>query len=107
LPNPKVRLPSVFGFSTFKQAVLQQFEKPIKANLARSRDPHALEPNANREPAIQGEPNENSNLARARAVPNSGQHLAICQIVKIELLDEGTNYRDLGRSPKVHISMFN
>lgn len=56
---------------------------------------------------IQGDPNENSNLAGARAVPNFSQHLAIRQIVKIELLDEGAYYRDFRRSPKVHISSFN
>jgi len=48
---------------------------------------------------IQGELNENSNLARAGAVPNSGQHLVIRQIVEIKLLDEGVDCRNLSRSP--------
>jgi hypothetical protein len=87
--------------------VFQQFGKPIKANLARSRDPHALEPNANKDPLIQGEPNESSNLARVGAVLNSSQHLAIRQIVEIELLDEGADYRDLGWLPRIHIFLFN
>jgi len=87
--------------------VLRQFRKPIRADLARKKDPHALEPNANRDLAIQGEPNESSNLARVRAMPNFGQHLAIRQIVEIELLDEGADYRDLGRLPRVHISPLN
>jgi hypothetical protein len=68
---------------------LRRFEKPIKADLACRRDPHALEPGANKGPIIQGEPNESSNLAGARVVLNFGQHLVICQIVEIELLDEG------------------
>ncbi len=32
-------------------------------------------------------------------MPNFGQHLAIRQIIEIELLDEGADYRNLGRSP--------
>jgi hypothetical protein len=36
---------------------------------------------------------------KARTVPNSGQHHTIRQIVEIELLDERTDYRNLGRSP--------
>jgi hypothetical protein len=37
-------------------------------------------------------------------MPNSGQHLAIHQIVEIELLDEGADYKNFGRLPRVHIS---
>jgi hypothetical protein len=85
--------------------MLWWFKKPISVDLARRRDPHALEPNANMEPANQGEPNESSNLVGAGVVPNSGQHLAIRQIVEIELLDEGVDYRDLKWSPQVHISL--
>ncbi len=39
-------------------------------------------------------------------MPNFGQHLAICQIVEIELLDEGADYKNLGQLPRVHISLF-
>jgi hypothetical protein len=39
-------------------------------------------------------------------VPNFGQHLVICQIVEIELLDEGVDYMNFRRSPQVHISLF-
>jgi hypothetical protein len=99
--------------------MLRRLKKPITADLARRRDPHALEPSANREPAIQGEPNESSNLAGAGIVPNFGQHLAIrqvveiasqhlaiCQVVEIELLDEGANYRNFERLLRIHISLF-
>ncbi len=86
--------------------MLRQFEKLVRADLACRRDPHALEPSGNREPMIQGEPNESSNLVRARVVPNSSQHLAICQIVEIELLDKRTDYKNLRRSSRVHISPF-
>jgi hypothetical protein len=79
--------------------MLRRFGKPIRADLAHRKDPHALELGANREPAIQGEPNENSNHVGAGTVPNFGQHFAIHQIVEIELLDEGANYRNLGGSP--------
>ncbi len=85
MPNPKVRFPSVFGFNTFKQVVLRQFGKPIRVDLARRRDPHALEPSANMELAVQGEPNESSNLAGARVgvVPNFGQHLPFVKLLKL------------------------
>ncbi len=43
-----------------------------RIDLAHRRDPHALEPSANREPLIQGEPNESSNLAGAGVMPNFG-----------------------------------
>jgi hypothetical protein len=54
---------------------------------------------------IQVEPNESSNLARAGVMPNSGQHLAIHQIVEIELLDERADYKNFGQLPQVHISL--
>ncbi len=79
--------------------MLWRFRKPIKVDFARRRDPHALEPSANKEATIKGEPNDSSNLMRAGAVSNSGQHMAICQIVEIELLDEGTDYSNLRWSP--------
>ncbi len=87
--------------------MLWRFRKPIRADLARRRDTHALEPSANKEPTTKGEPNDSSNLARAGVVSNSGQHMAICQIVEIELLDEGADYRNLRQSPRVQISPFN
>ncbi len=65
MPNLKACFLTAFGFNTFKHVVLRQFEKPIRANLARKRDPHALEPSANRELMIQGEANESFNLAGA------------------------------------------
>jgi len=88
LPNPRTCLPSVFGFNTFKEAMLPRFIKPIRADLACRRDPHALEPSANRELAIQDEPNENSNIRGVGAMQNFGQHWVIRQIVEIQLLDE-------------------
>jgi hypothetical protein len=48
---------------------------------------------------IQGEPNESSNLVGVGVVPNSSQHMVIHQIVEIELLDEGVDYKNLERSP--------
>jgi hypothetical protein len=78
---------------------LQRFRKPIGVDLTCKRVPHALEPNANREPTIQGELNESSNLVGAGAVQNSSQHLVIRQIVEIELLDEGADCRNLRWSP--------
>jgi hypothetical protein len=51
--------------------MLQWFGKPIRVDLTRRKDPHALEPIANKETMIQGEPNESSNLAKMRVVLNS------------------------------------
>ncbi len=79
--------------------MLWQFEKPIKADLACRRDPHALELGANMEPMIQGDLDESSNLAKVGVVPNFCHHLAIRQIVKIELLNEGTDYMNLIQLP--------
>jgi hypothetical protein len=78
LPNSKVGLPSLLGFSAFVKAMLQRFKNLVRANLAHRGDPHALEPGANGEPAVQGEANEGANLTGAGVVPNSGQHLGIC-----------------------------
>ncbi len=38
--------------------MLWRFRKPIKVDFARRRDPHALEPSANKEATIKGEPND-------------------------------------------------
>lgn len=75
LLNSEVSLLGLLGFSTFEEAVLQEFGNFVVAYLAHRRDPHTLQPSADRELAVQGEPDEGANLARAGAMPNSGQHL--------------------------------
>ncbi len=77
MPDSKVGILSVFGFITIEKAVLRRFKNLVRADLARKGDPHALQPGANREPAIQGEPDEGANLVGVGAVSNSGQHLGI------------------------------
>ncbi len=72
MPNSEVGLPGLFGFLAFKEAVLQRFESFVEANLTRGGDPHTLQPSADREPTVQGEPNEGAHLTGVRAVPNSG-----------------------------------
>jgi len=66
-----------------------------------------MEPSANREPAVQGEPNEGANLVGVGVVSNSDQHLGIRWVVEVEMLDEGANNKDLGRSPRIPIASFN
>ncbi len=74
------------------------------ANLAPKGDPHTLQLGADREPVLLGEPNEGAHLAGAGAMPNSGQHLEVRGVVEVQLLDEGANDRDLGRSPCVLVA---
>jgi hypothetical protein len=37
-------------------------------------------------------------------MPNSGQHLGVCGVVEVQLLDEGTNNKDLGCFPCVLVA---
>lgn len=67
--------------------------------------PRALEPGANGESAVQGEPDEGANFVGAGVVPNSSQNLGVHCIVEVELLDEGADGGGFGRSLRVPISL--
>lgn len=77
MPDSKVGIPSVFGFIIIKKALLRRFKNLVRADLARKGDPHALQPGANREAGVQGEPDEGANLVGLGAVSKFGQHLGI------------------------------
>lgn len=95
----------MLGFLAFEKAVLQIFESFIEVDLTHRKDPHTLQPSADREPTVQCEPNEGAHLAGARAVPNFGQHLGVHGVVEVQLLDEGVNGGDLGHSLRVLVAL--
>jgi hypothetical protein len=84
--------------------MLWRFKNFVEANFACRGDPHTLQPGADREPTVQGEPDEGAHLARARVVPNSGQHLGVRGVVEVQLLDEGANDGDFSHSLHVPIA---
>jgi hypothetical protein len=57
-------LPCVLGVGAFKETMLKVLKNHVGANLARGGDPHALELGADRETAVQGEPDEGTHFAR-------------------------------------------
>ncbi len=81
-----------------------RFRGFTEADLARRGDPHTLQPGADKEPTVQGEPDEGAHLVRAGAVPNFGQHLGVHGVVEVQLLDERANDRDLSHSPCVPVA---
>jgi hypothetical protein len=84
--------------------MLWRFRGFIEEDLACKGDLHTLQPGADREAAVQGEPNEGAHLVRAGAVPNFGQHLGVRAVVELQLLDERANDRDFSHSPRVPIA---
>ncbi len=54
----------MLGVGAFKETMLKVLKNHVGANLARGGDPHALELGADRETAVQGEPDEGTHFAR-------------------------------------------
>ncbi len=46
-------------------------------------DPHTLQLGADREPPVEGEPDDGAHLAGVSAVPDSGQHLRVRGVVEV------------------------
>jgi hypothetical protein len=55
----------------------------VIANLAHRGDPHTLQQGADREPLVQGEPDEGAHLAQVGAVPDYAQHLGVCGVLEV------------------------
>jgi len=106
LLNFEISLPGALGISAFKKAMLRRFRDLMWADLAHRGDPHALQLGANREPTVQGEPNEGAHLAGAETMLDFGQHLKVRGVLEVQLLDEGMDNRDFGWSLRVHVSSF-
>ncbi len=70
-----------------------RFLEPLVVAFAGGLNSHGLEPGAHRQPVVEGQPCERSNLARTRIVPHSGNDLGNCRIVQTQVLDEGDDAR--------------
>jgi hypothetical protein len=75
-------LPSPFGDWTLEKTVLRGFEGLLYANLARGEDSHALQPGANQEAPVYGEPYESADLPRSGVMPDSGHNLCDGGVLK-------------------------
>jgi len=93
-PNTEESTPGLLGWDAFHQAVSGRFLEPLVAAFAGGLNSHGLELGAHRQPIVEGQPGERSNLAGTRIVPHSGNDLGNRRVVQIQVLDEGD---DAGR----------
>jgi hypothetical protein len=80
-PNTEESTPSLLGRGAFHEAVSGRFLEPLVAAFVRGLNSHGLEPGAHRQPVVEGQPGERSNLAGTRIVPHSGNDLGNHQVV--------------------------
>jgi hypothetical protein len=73
---------------------LGRFLEPLVAAFVGGLNSHGLEPGAHRQPVVEGQLGERSNLAGTRIVPHSGNDLGNRRVVQIQVLDESD---DAGR----------
>jgi hypothetical protein len=81
--------PGLLGQGAFHEVVSGRFLEPLVVAFARGLNSHGLEPGAHRQPIVEGQPGERSNLAGTRIVPHSGNDMGHCRVVQIQVLDEG------------------
>ncbi len=92
-PNTEESTPGLLGRGAFHEAMSGRFLEPLVAAFARGLNSHGLEPGAHRQPVVEGQPGERSNLVRTRIVPHSGNDLGNRRVVQTEVLDEGDDAR--------------
>jgi hypothetical protein len=73
----------LLGQDAFHEAVSSRFLEPLVAAFVGGLNSHGLEPSAHRQPVVEGQPGERSNLARTRIVPHSGNDLGNRRVVQI------------------------
>ncbi len=93
-PDTEENTPSLLGRDAFHEVVSGRFLEPLVVAFARGLNSHGLELGAHRQPIVEGQPGERSNLARTCIVPHSGNDLANRRVVQIQVPDEGD---DAGR----------
>ncbi len=68
--------------------MLGRFGEVLIAAFAGGGEPHGLEPRAHREPFVEGQPDDGSDLARAGVVPDPSHDLSGRGIAEVQTLDE-------------------
>jgi hypothetical protein len=74
-PNAFEGLPGAFNVRAFEETMLRKLQGLSVTNFARRGYPHALELGFDRQPTIEGQPNQTTYFAWARVVPYSCDHL--------------------------------
>ncbi len=73
--------PGLLGRGAFHEAMSGRFLEPLVAAFAGGLNSHGRKPGAHRQPVVEGQPGERSNLARMRIVPHSGNDLGNRRVV--------------------------
>ncbi len=88
-PDTQESTPGLLGQGAFHETVSGRFLEPLVTAFAGGLNSHGLEPGAHRQPVVECQPGERSNLAGTRIVPHSGNDLGNCRVVQTQVLDEG------------------
>jgi len=96
--------PGLLGQGAFHEAVSGRFLEPLVVAFVGGLNSHGLEPSAHRQPVVEGQPGERSNLAGTRIVPHSGHDLGNRRVVQIQVLDEGDDAGEVMFFPGILVS---
>ncbi len=86
--------------------MLGRLISPKVTNFAARGNPHEMEPGANQEALVEGQPNKRAHLPWADVVPDFLYHLNGCGVLEVESLNEGENIRGVSCSPSVLVAPF-
>jgi len=80
-----------------------KFLEPLLAAFGGGLNSHGLEPGAHRQPVVEGQLGERSNLAGTHIVPHFGNDLGNRRVVQTQALDEGDDVRGVMFFPGILI----
>ncbi len=80
-PDAEESVPDLLGRGAFHEAMSGRFLEPLVAAFAGGLNSHGLELGAHRQPIVEGQPGERSNLAGTCIMPHSGNDLGNCRVV--------------------------
>jgi len=83
VPNAEESVPSPLSRGAFPETVLSGFRESLIATLASGRDPHDLEPSANRQPIVKDQPGKHPHFAWTGVVPHSSDDLHDRQVAEV------------------------
>ncbi len=103
-PSVTEGIPGILSGGAVEEAVLGRLEKALVTTFACGLEPHSLEPNAYREPFVEGQPDEGSYFAGTGVVPNPSHNLGGSGVAEAQTLDEVDDFGGGLRFPCVLVA---
>jgi len=104
VPNVEESVPSPLSRGAFPETVLSGFRESLIAALASGRDPHDLEPSANRQPIVKDQPGKHPHFAWTGIMPHSSDDLRDRRVTEVQALDKSDDVGSVLLPPCIVVS---